>query len=123
MSTKNNNNTSESILGIVVGFAILFYFFQAQWLLGVSIIVGLLGLFSKTVAGWIHWGWMRLVGFIGYINSHLLLGIIFFIILFPIAMLYRLVNRKDTLQLKRSSDSSYTERNHAYTPKDLENLW
>ena len=120
--TNSNNKTTESILGITVGFAILFYFFKAPWLLGVSIIVGLIGLFSKGLSKWIHWGWMKLVGFIGFINSHLLLGIIFYFILAPIAFLYRLTG-KDNLKLKRSEDSTYQDRDHQYVARDFENPW
>ena len=119
---NNKGKTTESILGIVVGFAILYYIFRVEWLLIVSLVVGLIGLFSKVAAGWIHWAWMRLVGFIGYINSHVLLGLIFYVILAPIAFLYRLTN-KDTLQLKRRENTVYKDRDHAYVAKDLENPW
>lgn len=118
----DNNKPTESILGIVVGFAILFYFFKASWLLGISIIVGLIGLFSTTLSKWIHWGWMRLVGFIGFINSHLLLGIVFYLILFPIAALYKLTG-KDNLNLKKMKGSAFQDRDHQYAAKDFENPW
>ncbi len=113
---------SEAILGIVIGFLILFVIFQAKWLMWTSLIIGLLGLFSTFAAEWITWAWGRLVAAIGYINSRVILGIIFAFILFPIALLYRLRN-KDTLRLKKQSNTAFTEKNHLYTKKDLENPW
>lgn len=119
---NDKSKSIESVLGIVVGFAILHFIFKENWLLIISIVVGLLGLFSQVMAEWIHWGWMRLIKFIGFINSHILLGLIFYVFLFPIALLYRLTN-KDTLQLKRRERTVYKDRNHAYVASDLENPW
>jgi hypothetical protein len=69
-------------------------------------------------------GWFKLAEILGWINSRILLTGIFYILLFPIAMLFKLTG-KDNLQLKsqKDNDTVYERRNHKYVPKDLENTW
>lgn len=84
--------------------------------------LGLLPLLSKRLARIITKAWQRLMAAIGFVNAHVLLTLIFFIVLVPISFLYRLL-KKDPLQLKRGGDSYFQERNHQYEAKDLENPW
>ncbi len=118
----NNDKPIESILGIVVGFLILFLLFHQNWLLYVSLAVGLAGLFSTFLSRWINWAWMQLVRAIGWVNSRVLLSLVFFVVLVPLALVSRLI-KKDPLMLKKRTDSYFKERNHTFTPKDLEHPW
>jgi hypothetical protein len=112
----------ETVLAIVVGLSLLFLLFRKDWLIYSGAFVGLVGLLSSFLAGIIHRGWMKLTRFIGFINAHLLLGLIFFAVLWPIAFLSRL-RGKDHLNLRRGKVSYFRERNHRYEAKDLENPW
>ena len=52
------------------------------------------------------------------------LSFIFFVFLFPIAMLSRLFGGKSSLQLKKvEGNSYYFTRNHKFEAKDLKNTW
>ena len=119
---KNSSKSAESILGIVVGFLILFAITRLEWMLWICLVVGILGLFSKTFAHWIDWAWGKFAMALGFVNSRILLSLVFYLILFPIAFLYRLT-QKDTLQLKNPQDSVYKERNHTYQAEDLDKMW
>ncbi len=112
----------QSILGIVIGFSILYFLFDKSWLIYTSIIIGLSSLLSARLATYINVCWNYLVKAIGFINSYLLLGLVFFLLLTPIAFLYRLFN-KDQLFLKGDRDSYFKERNTLFVPEDLENPW
>ncbi len=120
---SNSNKPTESILGIVIGFLILFLLFQRDWLLYVSLVVGLAGLFSPFLSRWIDWGWMQFVWALGWVNSRILLSLVFFVVLLPISLLFRLITGKDTMMLKKRTDTYFKERNHTFTPKDLEHPW
>ncbi|MEO1628067.1 MAG: SxtJ family membrane protein, partial [Bacteroidota bacterium] len=48
-----------------------------------------LPLLLYPLARWIHLGWMALAKGLGWINTRLLLGIIFFVLLWPLAALRR----------------------------------
>lgn len=120
-----NLKHKESILVISTGFLVLFLIFGLQWMIWVAAGVSILGLMSSTIARWIHTGWMKLALALGWINSKILLSIVFFVFLMPVAFLQRLVSG-DKLQLKRKKEGEggyYVERNYTYEKKDLENVW
>jgi hypothetical protein len=116
-------NTKEIVLTIVVGLLVFFYFFKLEGLLIAALIVGILGVFSNFVADKIAWVWLKFAEILGRINSTVLLSLIFFIFLTPLALLMRIFKKDDALKLKRPTASAYDERNHTYVKKDLENTW
>lgn len=119
---KKQNN-KEIILTIVVGLLVFFYFLKLQWLFNAALILGILGVFSDFVAEKIAWVWLKIAEILGRVNSTILLSLIFFIFLTPLALLMRVFKKTDSLKLKKLSGSAYDERNHTYTAKDLENTW
>jgi hypothetical protein len=86
-------------------------------------LIGLASIFIPAVAGGIEWLWFKLALGLGWINSRILLSVIYFLVLLPIAWLSRLFT-KDPLMLRRDkSTSMFVTRNHQYSKKDLENIW
>jgi len=119
--------TIETMLVITVGMLVLYFVFkQKTWgnyFLIASLIVGLIGVFSNFASEQVAWVWGRIAHILGTFNSYVLLSVVFFIFLTPVAFLYRLT-RKDTLKLKAQKlGTVYEERNHLYVAKDLENVW
>lgn len=119
---KKQNN-KEIILTIVVGLLVFFYFLKLQWLFNTALILGILGVFSDFVAEKVAWLWLKIAEILGRVNSTILLSLIFFIFLTPLALLMRVFKKTDSLKLKKLSGSAYDERNHTYRAKDLENTW
>lgn len=116
----------ESCLAIATGFLALFFIFKVKAFLIVSLVIGLIGMFIPFIATRVTWLWYKLAHGLGYINSKILLTLIFFIFLVPIALLSRIFTKNKTLQLKRkeNKDESYfIDRDHQYTAKDLEKMW
>jgi hypothetical protein len=122
-NSPKTTNPVETMLGIATGFMVLFLIFDNGWLLYIALGVAICGLFFKPLAGWIEWGWMKIAKALGFVNSRIILSIIFFVILFPLALLSRLARKKDSLQLKRKQGSYFTDRGQTFTAKDLQNPW
>jgi membrane protease YdiL (CAAX protease family) len=113
----------KNILVIVVGLTAIAWIFEIPYLAEIAFGVGLVSLLIPAAAKGIEWAWLKLALGMGWINSRILLSIVYFLFLMPIAFLSRLFT-KDPLQLKsRGSDSLYTTRNHQYKKEDLENIW
>jgi membrane protease YdiL (CAAX protease family) len=118
-----NQDRYKSILVIVTGLLLLSLWFDTLYLDKAGILIGLLALLSSFFAKWIEWGWMKLALGLGWINSRILLSVIYFVFLLPIALVSRLFT-KDPLKLKsRNEETMYAERNHQYTKEDLQNIW
>lgn len=122
-NSKSTYNAKEVVLTIVVGLAIIYWFTQNTYVLAASIFIGLLGVLSTAFAEFLAKWWMQLGLFMGKIVSPIVLGLVFFLFLTPIAFLMRIFKKKDALQIKNPKGSVYTERNYTYKADDLENIW
>ena len=76
------------------------------WSLVISIIFLLLGLINSKILNPLNKLWFKLGIFLGKIISPLIMGIIFFLVVTPIGLLMRLLN-KDLLNLKFNNNRSY----------------
>ena len=115
----------ESILVITAGFLVLYLIFGKEWMIWIAAGVSVLSLMFDFVLKGINWLWWKIAHILGYINARILLSVVFFVFLMPVAFLQRLFSG-DKLQLKRKNGeegSYYVERNYAYSKKDLENVW
>lgn len=108
-----------SLLVIAIGFGAFFLLYRKDWLLfpvGISVIGFIIG----PIGEYIHLGWMLLAKVLGYINSHILLSIIFFFVLTPIALLMRLLGKTQFVKKAGTQQSLFVTRNHLYNRHDLE---
>jgi polyferredoxin len=117
----------ETMLVITVGMLVLYFIFRAKswsnYLLITSLVIGLIGVFSDFLSEKVAWVWGKIAHILGTFNSYVLLSVIFFVFLTPVAFLFKLT-RKDSLKLKAQKNGTvYEERNHLYVAKDLENVW
>jgi hypothetical protein len=75
------------------------------------------------VAKAIEWAWFKLALALGWVNSRILLSVIYFVFLMPIAWVSRLFTKDPLTLRKRNTSTLFVTRNHIYTKKDLENIW
>lgn len=119
-----NTNKYLVILIIVTGLSGLSLLFKADMLLYVALGIAGISILSSHVAGWIVWVWDKIALVLGTINSKILLTVIFYVFLFPVALISRVVKKKDTLLLKKLPEGSYyKERNYTYVKEDLEHVF
>ncbi|MVM31001.1 hypothetical protein GO755_13255 [Spirosoma sp. HMF4905] len=110
-------------LVIVTGLVVLYFVFKSPWFLYGAVAVGVLSLAVPVVGDLIVKAWFKIAEVLGNINGKIILSVLFFVFLWPIAMLYRLTS-KNPLSIKRTDEKSfYNERNHLYTKEDLEQTW
>jgi hypothetical protein len=79
-----------------------------SWTLWIAIPALILGLVAPRVLALPYRGWMALGHGLGWVNSHLILGAVFVVVLQPIALVMRL-NGHDPLRRRRSPVASYRE--------------
>mgnify|MGYP000266995721 FL=1 len=117
-------NNAQTILAIVVGLVAFSLLFHVQLLAQIAFGLGLISLLSDSFASILSKVWLKLAELLGRVNGYILLTIIFFFFLTPIALIMRLIQKTDSLKLKRQTkDSIYETRNHTYQAKDLSNIW
>jgi hypothetical protein len=121
--TPTPQDRYKTILVMVTGLLAIALIFKLSWLITVCLVIGLAASFIPAAARGIEWAWMKFAYGLGWVNSRILLSIIYFVFLLPIAWVSRLFT-KDPLALRnRKTSSLFVTRNHLYTKKDLENIW
>ena len=116
---------SKAQLVIVTGLVVFSFIFKnaATYLLYAAGAVGLVSIFIPIVGDFIVKIWFKIAEGLGWFNSRVILTVLFYVFLWPIATLYRL-STKNPMNVKRpDTNTVYAERNHTYTPKDLEQIW
>ena len=108
---KIGSNRSFGIVFFIVFFLIATYPLIngneiRLWSLVISIIFLLLGLINSKILNPFNKLWFKFGIFLGKIISPIIMGIIFFLVVTPIGLLMRLLN-KDLLNLKFNNNSSY----------------
>ncbi len=117
------SNPAKTVLTISVGFLIVFAATQMKWALTTAIVVGLAGVFSEFLAAKIEWLWMQLATVLSKIVPNILLSVVFYVFLFPIALLSRLFGSKDPLVLKNPEKTVFKEHNKEFTKASFEVPW
>ena len=95
---------------LIVGWLLPILFGHAirYWTLFIGIPLVFLGIFSPTNLRYFYRKWIGIGNLLGIINSHLILGLIFILVMQPIALIMKLFGY-DSLRLKKSNSKSYRE--------------
>lgn len=113
----------ETILVLVLACGVFFWLSKNNYLLLAAAIFGAIGLFIPALAKGIHWAWMKLAQGMGYVMSKVILSIVFFVFMLPIAALSRLFTKNKNVQMKAGAATYFKERNFTYDKESLENVW
>lgn len=119
----NKNNSVKTVLIISVGFGIVFLLFNLKWALNTALIIGILGIISNKICNLIDFLWMKLATILSFIIPNILLSVIFYLFLFPIATLSKIFSAKYTLQLKNSSETVWVNKNAKLDKASFEKMW
>ena len=108
---KVGSNRSFGIVFFVVFFLIAIYPLLSEgdvrlWSLFISIIFLILGILNSKILSPLNKIWFKFGIFLGKIVSPLVMGLIFFVVVTPIGILMRFLN-KDLLNLKFNKNSTY----------------
>lgn len=118
----DRNKSLETSLVLTTGFLILFLIFGNGWLLYLALGFGITGIFIKPLAKYLAIAWFKLADILNFFVSKIVLGLLFFVVLWPVSMLYKISN-KDKLRLKKEKESNWIDRSHIYSAEDLKNIW
>lgn len=121
MATKKTYYTT--VLTICIGFLIIYAFTLNVYLLWIVGTLIVLSLVSSYCARKIHEYWMGLGTLLGYIVPPVLLTVIFFFILFPVALLSKIFGEKDPLQLKNKKSTTFKSVSKTYDTASFEKPW
>ena len=108
---KISSNKSFGLVFFIVFLLIAFYPLINQgdiriWSVLISLLFLILGIINSKILTPLNKVWFKFGIFLGKLISPIIMGIIFFLVVTPIAFLMRML-KKDLLNLKYSKNSSY----------------
>ena len=118
-----NKDAAKAQLVIVTGFIVLFAITKRIVFIDIALGVALLSLLFPYVGDLIVKGWYKLSDILGWVNSRIILSLMYFLFLTPISICYRLFTKKGLNNKPKDVSSFYFVRNHKYTKEDIENTW
>lgn len=108
---------------MVTGLLLVSLLFQTHWPSIAAIFIGVISLVIPPAGRLIVMGWLKLAQGLGYVNSRILLTLIYGLYLIPWSMVYKLAT-KEVLDIRKNNKPSlFRNRDHTYVAKDLEKAW
>ncbi len=122
MLQKPKNN-SQTILVITIGFLIIYMINENNIFLYISLVVGIIGIVSGFLTSKIVWVWDKITWLLSKIMPNVLLTIVFYLLLFPVAILSRIFGNYDVLSLKNNKPTLFKGTNKSFTKAHFEKPW
>lgn len=120
---KGSSNPTLTVLTLSVGFMLIFLWTDQEWTIWIAVVVGGIGALSAKLRMYIDQIWMKLGEILSRVVPPILLTLIFYLILFPIAILSRVFGRKDPFLLKNTRDSLFQDREEQFEKDSFEKMW
>lgn len=115
---RKDPETPKTQLVIVVGLLVVAAIIQSETPVYIALVVGLISLIFKSAGDWIVWGWYKLAELLSRVVNPIVLGVLYFIFITPIALLFRTFGN-DPLSLKRPKGSLWEVRDKKFGKEDL----
>ena len=117
-------DTFKTVNILALAFLVAHLAFGAPWLLWLAILLVIGNAFESRVTTRIAAAWMKFAAAVGHFNTRVILGILFFLVLTPLAFAYRLLNRDLVDHFRENRRSScFDDVQKRYTKSDFEKLW
>lgn len=107
---------------MVVGLLVIAAILQNEVIAYIALGIGLISLIIPPVGYRVVWGWYKLAELLSRVMNPLILGLVYYTFISPIAILFRLFGN-DPLELKTTKGSMYEIRDKTYSKEDLEKPW
>jgi len=125
MSTSKTikSDPKTTLLVITLGMVAVYVITRMNWALLTALGIGVGGLLSQGLAEKIDWLWMKLTYVLSLIVPNILLSVVFYVFLTPIALLSRLFGNSNPLDLKNTSPSLFKDHKGKMDAASFEKPW
>lgn len=120
---KLKSNPSLTILTIIFGLLLFNYFIENKIALYFSLLLSGIGVFSIKIPIIVEKIWFKISYILSQIIPNILLSLIFFLILTPIALLSRLFKSKTNFISKNNQVTTFVPQRKSFDKKSFERAW
>lgn len=124
ISDKARAKDLETIIVISIVLIVFRFIFKVEALLLIALGLLLISVLSKGISRKAAGIWLGFSHYLGAVNTKIILSLIFYLFLTPIAFIYRLLGKNQVAIAKDDSlDSYYTKCNKTFNRDDFEKMW
>ncbi len=124
MKKQNREKTLETLLALSLFFLVLFFFSKIYWILYICAFFLAIGIFDNSFSRYIAGIWFYFSSVIGKISTFVLLSIIFYLLITPIAFLWRILKPSESGHFLRDVKKSlWEEKNNIFDREYFEKNW
>ena len=116
-------NKYRDLLVMVTGLLALSLLFQTYWPSVAAVVIGTVSLLIPPAGTLIVKAWLKLAEGLGWINSRVLLTLIYGIYLIPFSIIFKMTQKNPLDLQKKEGGSLFHSREHKYEKTDLEKVW
>ena len=120
---KIKSNPSLTVLTIVFGLLCFNYFFDNEIIFYVCLFLSGIGVLSYKLSIIIEKIWFQFSYILSQIIPNVLLSLIFFLILTPIALLSKLFKSKTDFNSKNNHNTTFKTQNKSFDKNSFERAW
>lgn len=120
---KSKIETYKTILVITVGFIALYFVFHVNYFITIAFAISVLSIVSEWIANLISSLWLKLATLLSYIVPNIIMSLVFFLILTPIALVQKLLKKNTTFRLGDTLNSTFLYSNRSIDKTHFEKPW
>ena len=120
---KLNSNPSLTVLTIVFGLLFFNYFLEDEIIFYVCLFLSGIGVLSNKSSVIIEKIWFKVSYILSQIIPNILLSLIFFLLLTPIALLSKLFKSKTDFNSKNNQNTTFKTQNKSFVKESFERAW
>lgn len=120
--TMKVSKEQQSIIAITAGFLVVAWIRHSYIFLLTGLVIAITFPFP-VLNRLVHQCWMLLSKVLGWISSHIILSVFFYLILTPISLLRKLLGRQEMKIFSKNETTVFYKRDHIYRSGDFLNPW
>lgn len=118
----NKHKTITTILAILTWFVIIYLITKFITILYLAALLLILVLISHKIRNFIIYLWTKFGELLGYINSRIVLFVLFYLFITPYSLILRFILRKPSI-LEKNELTSFIKKEYTYGVNDFKNMW
>lgn len=120
---KIKQDSYKTVLTISMGLVVVYLINHSVYALYLLCVVAGFSLLSERIANVVHVLWMKLAKLLSYIAPNILLSIIFFLILTPIALIQKLFHKNKSFNSSINGITTFQESLKRFDMSHFEKPW
>lgn len=120
---KPKSEVAKTTLTIVLGLIAIYFFTNSIYTLYAALIIGVVSLFSNSASSLIHICWMFLAKVLSYVIPNIIMSLLFYVLLLPLALLQRLFQKNRSISLKNNCDTTFITIHKEFKKSTFEKPW